>query len=544
MTCFLHMVLCRDVLQKTGEMEVCRNELCQWMRRVIMASGQGEDEKKEATPQTTSSIRSRRQESSRHRSSTRTERQSAKNPLIQEQSRLESSTQNGAAWLVGGGATGGAGRSTIDLGCPGELTPLIRSSTWRAYGKAWEEWYHLAADKPVGSSDKSRMQVTMAFLARMHAKGVSGAVARNCVSALAFHFKLRGWSDLTKHFLVIQLLKGWRRKDKHSDNRRPISFQLLARLIRVARFICDSDCETALISAAFGLAFFGAMWVSEILAPALTKPGNLRRDGILICDNGLRVRIRRSKTDQEGRGTWFLLFAIKGDICTLVLMKKYMMVRSNGDQFFIHKNGFPLLSGQFLALLRRTLLFLGLPAAEFGTHSFRIGAATEASLAGLFESDIQRVGRWKSGCFTRWTVSQCMARWPFLHLLGGSASRSVSRRMIIGFYRCRRDLAWHERSYVVSEVVRIAPVSSSPTVVVIHARGNDLASSPLAELLTLMRSDMDKFLSFFSAMRLVWSEVIPRLVWRGAREQHTMLQLRNGQYYTIAGERNSCTIKQ
>ncbi|CAJ0946009.1 unnamed protein product, partial [Ranitomeya imitator] len=43
--------------RRQEKMEVCRNELCRWMRRVIMASGQGEDEKKEATPQTTSSIR-------------------------------------------------------------------------------------------------------------------------------------------------------------------------------------------------------------------------------------------------------------------------------------------------------------------------------------------------------------------------------------------------------------------------------------------------------------------------------------------------------
>ncbi|CAJ0966434.1 unnamed protein product [Ranitomeya imitator] len=139
----------------------------------------------------------------------------------------------------------------------------------------------------------------------------------------------------------------------------------------------------------------------------------------------------------------------------------------------------------------------------------------------------------------RWVVSEQMpsrrerrsmspeglSRWPFLHLLGGSARRTVSRRTIVGFtdvdviWRGTRGLMWFQ---VLPEVVHIARVSSSLTVVVIHAGGNDLASSPLAEHLTLMRSDMDKFPSFFSAMRLVWSKVIPRLVWRGARELHAM----------------------
>ncbi|CAJ0955997.1 unnamed protein product [Ranitomeya imitator] len=56
-----------------------------------------------------------------------------------------------------------------------------------------------------------------------------------------------------------------------------------------------------------------------------------------------------------------------------------------------------------------------------------------------------------------------------------------------------RGMMW---SQVLPEVVHIARVASSPTIVVIHAGGNDLASSPLAELLTLIRSDMDKFPSF------------------------------------------------
>ncbi|CAJ0957776.1 unnamed protein product [Ranitomeya imitator] len=237
----------------------------------------------------------------------------------------------------------------------------------------------------------------MAFLSRMHAKGVSGAVARNRVSALAFNFKLRSWTDSTKHFLVGQLLKGWRRKDSHSDNRRPISFQLLASLIKATRVICDSTYETALISAAFGVAFFGAMRVSEILPSALNKADGLR------------------------------------------------------------------------------------PSVWFVGHSYIYWAARRAELC--------------------------------------PGGRSLGFTDLDVIWRGTRGLIW---SQVLPEVGRIARGASSPTVVVIHAGGNDLASFPLAELLTLMRSDMDKFPSFFSAMRIVLSEVIPRLVWWGARELNAM----------------------
>ncbi|XP_069608836.1 uncharacterized protein [Ranitomeya imitator] len=334
------------------------------------------------------------------------ERQGPMTPVAREASGPDAGAPIGFTGTAPSGALGGGGLPTFHLGCPGDLMPLIRSliapSTWKAYGKAWEEWCLLADGKPVGSSEEARMQVTMAFLSKMHATGVSGSVARNRVSALVFHFKLRGWPDSTKHFLVSQLLKGWRRADKHGDNRHPISFDLLVSLVKAAELVCDSKYEAALMSAAFGLAFFGAMRVSEIVPTALNKPGGLRREDILICEDGIRIRLCKSKTDQEGRGTWFPIFAINKDICPLMLIKNYMRVRKDGSQLFIHENGLPLVSGQFLAILRRMLSRLGMPAAEFGTHSFRIGAATEASRAGLLESEIQRVGRWRSRCFTRY----------------------------------------------------------------------------------------------------------------------------------------------
>ncbi|KAM4697900.1 uncharacterized protein WCC33_013515 [Rhinophrynus dorsalis] len=41
----------------------------------------------------------------------------------------------------------------------------------------------------------------------------------------------------------------------------------------------------------------------------------------------------------------------------------------------------------------------GVPVSDFGGHSFRIGAATEAARLGLGPETIRRIGRWESRRF-------------------------------------------------------------------------------------------------------------------------------------------------
>ncbi|XP_073517775.1 uncharacterized protein [Phyllobates terribilis] len=83
------------------------------------------------------------------------------------------------------------------------------------------------------------------------------------------------------------------------------------------------------------------------------------------------------------------------------------------------------------------------------------------------------------------------------------------------FLRGIRGLTWPQ---VLPEVVRIAQTASSPLILVLHAGGNDLCSFHLAELLTIMRSDVDKFHRLFPELTLIWSEVMSRVAWQGARD--------------------------
>lgn len=78
-----------------------------------------------------------------------------------------------------------------------------------------------------------------------------------------------------------------------------------------------------------------------------------------------------------------------------------------------------------------------------------------------------------------------------------------------------RGLRWIELLSVVQTVARRA---KGPTVLVVHAAGNDLCSVRIAELIAIIKADFDRFPSYFRELLMIWSEIVPRAKWIGARK--------------------------
>lgn len=290
------------------------------------------------------------------------------------------------------------------MGFGGErLIPLVQSSvvpaTWSGYGKAWGEWLNLVGGRRVDVDDSSRMEVTIDYMIQLRELGVSSAGAQKRLAGLSFHFKLRGWSDVTKAFVIRQALKGWRKEYVRTEHRRPISYSLLSQLLVATVGQCSSLYEASLFKASFCLAFFAALRVGELVPPARDRAGGLMVDDVVLANDALRIRIRRSKTDVLGRGEWVPLHRVQGLACPVSSVSDYLNYRSQGSQFLVHENGFPLTRYQFQSILKKCLAQVGVSPNDYGTHSFRIGAATEAARAGLTNAEVQRIGRWKSSCF-------------------------------------------------------------------------------------------------------------------------------------------------
>ena len=119
-----------------------------------------------------------------------------------------------------------------------------------------------------------------------------------------------------------------------------------------------------------------------------------------VTGMALRVFLKRSKTDQYGRGTEVFLGATGNDLCPVEAVRAYVANRGAAPgAFFCAEGGAPLTKARFVELVRSALTRAGVPVAGYSGHSFRIGAATTAAQAGIPDSTIQALGRWTSPAF-------------------------------------------------------------------------------------------------------------------------------------------------
>ncbi|XP_066444897.1 uncharacterized protein [Eleutherodactylus coqui] len=283
----------------------------------------------------------------------------------------------------------------------GELLALVKASvtstTWNRYNKVWKEW--LAAAGGIFPTEERARAVTLDVLSAMRKSGSSADAAKKRLSAIAFLLRLHGTRDVTKDFVFGQIIKGWKKDRVTKDGRRPITFELLNAILNVVESVCTDASEAELFRAAFSIAFFAALRIGELVSACKSKPGGLFFSDVVIDKDCIKIGVRRSKTDIYGMGEWIRVGKLGTKWCPVLLVKEFAKRHCGTGPFLCHASGFPLTKYQFTAVMRNSIRMLGLNPSEFGSHSFRIGAATSAFACGMGIEGVKKVGRWKSDAY-------------------------------------------------------------------------------------------------------------------------------------------------
>ena len=201
-----------------------------------------------------------------------------------------------------------------------------------------------------------------------------------------------------------RLLKGAAKK----KIRLPITASILAKIRE--DLLSSSHPEKTVIWAIACTAFFGFFRLGELL-PDSARSFNPSTDlawGDVAVDSHnaprmMQIHLKQSKCDQFGVGADILVGVTGSDLCPITAILAYIQVRGNQPgAFFLNSSHRPVTKPWFVGEIRRILGSVGLPQHEYAGHSFRIGAATAAAMAGIEDSVIQTLGRWHSAAFLRY----------------------------------------------------------------------------------------------------------------------------------------------
>lgn len=140
--------------------------------------------------------------------------------------------------------------------------------------------------------------------------------------------------------------------------------------------------------------------------------GMLRRSELVALDvadleetdEGIKVTIRRSKTDQQGEGqTIGIPRGLHLETCPVLAVRRWLSIATitDGPVFRqVRRGGSVQMAGitaQVVALVvKHRAEAVGLDPVPLAGHSLRAGLATSAARAGVADRSIQRQGRWKS----------------------------------------------------------------------------------------------------------------------------------------------------
>ena len=241
-------------------------------------------------------------------------------------------------------------------------------------------------------------------------QSVTAGTVRSYLSAIRYFHIKAGLPDpaLLPSSRLSYILKGiQRRTSGHARAKRlPLTPQLLVK-IHAAWSQGHLTFDRVMLWAAFCLGFFGFMRSGEFTCPS---PNEVEDCALSVADVAIDSRInprmltiflRKSKTDQYGVGTHICVGRTGSTLCPVSAMLAYMAIRPPiPGPLFIFQDGSALTRDKLVTHLRQALAHVGVDASNFSGHSFRIGAATTAALAGFSDSFIQTLGRWKSSAFT------------------------------------------------------------------------------------------------------------------------------------------------
>ena len=269
-------------------------------------------------------------------------------------------------------------------------------NTIRAYKSDFKDFGLFCAKNNFKSlpSEPKIVSLYLTYLSKKDAK--MSTLKRRLVSITVIH-KLKGHYLDTKHPSIIENIMGIkRRKGSVQRGKKPILISDLKQLINVIDKQKNREIKKLRDRSIILIGFSGGFRRNEIVS--------LDYDDLDFVHEGLKINIKRSKTDQFGEGLIKALpYFDNSQYCPVISLKKWLYKTkiNSGSLFRRFSKGLRLtenrLTDQTVALLIKEYLEIaGIDSKNYSGHSLRSGFATSAAESGAGERSIMTMTGHKS----------------------------------------------------------------------------------------------------------------------------------------------------
>ena len=274
-------------------------------------------------------------------------------------------------------------------------------NTVRAYKSDFNDFGLFCAQNGFKSlpSEPKIVALYLTYLSTKNAK--MSTLKRRLVSIGVIH-KLKGHYLDTKHPLIIENIMGIkRRKGSIQNGKKPLLISSLKIIINVIDQQNKEKIKILRDRSIILIGFSGGFRRNEIVS--------LNYDDLDFVPEGLKIKIKRSKTDQFGEGSIKALpYFDNSQYCPVVSLKNWIDIAriNSGALFRRFSKGSRLtekrLTDQTVALLIKEYLQLaGIDNKNYSGHSLRSGFATSAAESGAEERSIMAMTGHKSSEMVR-----------------------------------------------------------------------------------------------------------------------------------------------
>jgi len=274
-------------------------------------------------------------------------------------------------------------------------------NTVRAYKSDFNDFGLFCAQNGFKSlpSEPKIVALYLTYLSTKNAK--MSTLKRRLVSIGVIH-KLKGHYLDTKHPSIIENIMGIKRRKGSIQNRKkPLLISSLKIIIDVIDQQNKEKIKILRDRSIILIGFSGGFRRNEIVS--------LNYDDLDFVPEGLKIKIRRSKTDQFGEGAMKALpYFDNSQYCPVVSLKNWIDIAriNSGALFRRFSKGSRLtekrLTDQTVALLIKEYLQLaGIDNKNYSGHSLRSGFATSAAESGAEERSIMAMTGHKSSEMVR-----------------------------------------------------------------------------------------------------------------------------------------------